>query len=235
MLRTTCERLPKIEEVPATLYQGNTYHDRSTVVVTPVRGKTVPLRTALCWMNLAAPPNTKCSRMVVTGDEVATAYNNAVVQILANPTMSKMKYLLTWEDDNLPPPDGLLKLLAAMETSDFDVVGGLYREKRSRIPICCGRPGTGGFEPFEPAPDGLTACNGLGMGFTLFKLDLFRSETLPFPWFMTRQTVATQEQEGGIMTHDLYFFDRAGQLGHTFAVDGRVVVGHLDTETDTVY
>ena len=34
--------------------------------------------------------------------------------------------MLTLEDDNLPPPDGLLRLYESIEAGPYDAVGGLY-------------------------------------------------------------------------------------------------------------
>ena len=74
-----------------------------------------------------APMNQKFTRFFVVGMEVGEAYSVAVEQILSNPEFSKWKYVLTLEEDNLPPQDGLLKLYENM--NKFDVIGGLYWTK----------------------------------------------------------------------------------------------------------
>ena len=75
-------------------------------------------------------------------------------------------------------------------------------------------------------------CCGLGMGFTLFRLKLFKE--LARPWF---RTVSAWNDEYGVQkyTQDLYFFERVSQAGYRFACDTRVKVGHLDVESGTIW
>lgn len=40
-----------------------------------------------------------------------------------------------------------------------------------------------------PRPGVVQAANGLGMGFNLFKLDMFKDPNIPKPWFKTVQEV----------------------------------------------
>src|SRR5439155_14163954 len=58
-------------------------------------------------------------------DEVGVAYQKLFDMILGHPELSKWKYILTVEEDNLPPQMGLLKLYESIEQG-YDVVGGLY-------------------------------------------------------------------------------------------------------------
>jgi hypothetical protein len=76
------------------------------------------------------------------------------------------------------------------------------------------------FTPQLPPVDCVKEYNGLGMGFCLFKLSMFKK--IPKPWFQTLQTGTAA------MTQDLYFFQNAAKYGYKFAVDGRVKVGHWD-------
>jgi hypothetical protein len=85
------------------------YRDLSTVCVIPTRGQ-IPARVVETWMALQAPMNQKFCRMFVTGMEVGDAYEEAIEQILGHPDLKDWKYVLTLEEDNTPPPDGLLKL-----------------------------------------------------------------------------------------------------------------------------
>ena len=68
------------------------------------------------------------------------------------------------------------------------------------------------------------------MGFTLFKLDMFRNPGFEFgKWF------CTQTEPGKVCTQDLYFFGNAAKLGYKFASDNRVKVGHFDQSTGTIW
>jgi hypothetical protein len=71
------------------------------------------------------------------------------------------------------------------------------------------------------------------MGFNLFKMDLFRDEKIPRPWFKTLQEYGPEGARA--MTQDLYFFENARNAGHRVACDTRVRVGHFDINTDIVW
>jgi hypothetical protein len=217
------------------LNKGNTYKDLSTIIVCPTRGM-IPDRVVQAWMGMIRPMNQKViGPLFIRGYEVGQAYNMALEMILGNPELSKWKYMLTIEEDNLPPPDGLIKLYEGMEK--YDVVGGLYWTKgEAGQPMIYGDPTVQpvNFIPQKPLPDTLQPANGLGMGFNLFKIDMFKDPKLTKPWFQT-----LQEYIPGIgskvYTQDLFFFENAGKLGYKFACDTRIKVGHLDPSTDVVW
>jgi hypothetical protein len=213
--------------------RGRLHHDLSTVCVIPTLGL-IAARVVECWWQMLTPINQRFQRMFVQGMEVADAYNVAVERILADPQLSSMKYLLTLEDDNMPPPRGLLKLYESMHI--YSAVGGLYwSQGEDGWPMIYGRPGEDPmFAPQPPQPDIVQECNGLGMGFTLFRLDLFRDERLTRPWFKQVQG-NDQRGEPWWVTQDLYFFERIRTLGYRVACDTRVKVGHHDAQTGIVW
>lgn len=142
------------------------------------------------------------------------------------------------EEDNMPPPDGLLKLFEAINTPPgYDVVAGLYWTKgESGQPMLYGniKDIPKNFIPQVPIPDTIQECNGLGMGFNLFRLDMFKDPKLQRPFFKT-----LQEHRPGVgtrvYTQDLRFYEDAGRLGYHFACDTRIKVGHYDLERDIVW
>jgi hypothetical protein len=215
------------------LKEGKQYKDLSTVCVIPTRGS-VPARVVESWWNLMTPMNNRFIRMFVQGMEVGSAYNQAVEIILAHPFLKDFKYMLTLEDDNMPPPDGLLKLYEHIE--EYAIVAGLYFTKgEAGQPMIYGNPkGMLSFEPQVPRVDAIQECNGTGMGFTLFRMELFRDERIPKPWFKTVQEWTPQ---GGTAmgTQDLYFMGSVRKAGYRIASDNRVKVGHLDPESGMVW
>lgn len=181
------------------------------------------------------PMNQKFMRVFMIGMEVGAAYTAAIEQILANPELRKWKYILTLEEDNMPPPDGLLKLYESMDR--FDVVGGLYWTKGEMgQPMIYGHPQSMpvNFIPQLPIPETVQECNGLGMGFNLFKMDLFRDPRVPQPWFHTLQDYTPGVGVRGY-TQDLYFYENIHKLGYKVACDTRVKVGHYDLDNDIVW
>lgn len=225
---------------------GTTYRDNSTVVVVPTRGK-IDARVTQTWLNLVPPMNQKRGWFFARGDEVGKAYDKLIETILRDPQFKGWKYLLTLEDDNLPPPDAHLRLLESIEGGaggpPLDAVSGLYFTKGDwNMPMAYGSPEeyrrTGVLE-FRPrdvrdalAAGQLMEVNGIAMGCALWRLDLFRE--LPPPWFVT---VADVIPDKGVvaMTQDLWFCKRAREAGKRFGVDLRVKVGHLDVNTGIVY
>lgn len=163
----------------------------------------------------------------------------------------------------MPGTQGPLMMLYETISKGFDVAGGLYWTKgHPSLPLIYGDPNctdsseTSGMfhvryasamqdvtRAGEINSDGsdwhdkeIVECNGLGMGFTLFKLDIFRDKRLEPPWFKTLGDHGTTEQPGVRQyTQDLYFFERARKLGYRCAVDTRVKLGHLDYRTGEIY
>jgi len=204
------------------------YRNLNTIWVTPTRGS-CGTRVAFSWMSVQSAPNGALAKMCVEGFEVGTAYNEAVKSILSSPHLSNFPYLLTVEEDNTPPVDGLLKLYESIQ--EYDVVGGLYWTKgEGGSPMIWGDPTTDAFTPQAPLQDKVQQCNGLGMGFTLFRMDIFRN-----PGFEFGQWFKTVGEKGQMMTQDLYFFQKAKSLGYKFASDNRVKVGHYDQTTGVIW
>lgn len=224
-----------IEGANARLTKSKAYRDLSTVIVTPTRGgRSLCPRFVSSVMGLMRPMNQQCfGPIFLSGMEVGEAFNAAVEMILANPVLSKFKYMLTMEDDNLPPPDGLLKLYESIE--QFDVVGGLYWTKgEAGMPMIYG---SADVQPLNFVPQPVMAetvqrCNGTGMGFTLFKLDIFRK--MPKPWFKTEQSF-NPNSGSKCYTQDLYFYEKLIRSGGKVAVDNRVKVGHYEVDADRVW
>jgi hypothetical protein len=214
------------------LTRAGSYQDLSTVCIVPAIAPIHP-KVVLSWMSMMTPMNQKFTRIFMMNMEVGAAYNAAIEGILANPELSKWKYVLTLETDNMPPPDGLLKLYESIK--NYDAVGGLYWVKGELgAAMIYGDPKVmpKNFIPQIPRAGEIQPACGLGMGFTLFRLSMFKK--LPKPWFKT-----LQEYTPGVgvsaFTQDLYFFDYAGREGFRFASDNRVLVGHFSAEEDRAW
>lgn len=214
------------------LEDSKSYRDLSTICIVPTRG-TISAQIVQNWMGMMTPMNQKFMRVFMIGMEVGAAYEAAIDMILANPELAKWKYVLTLEEDNAVPPDGLIKLYESID--DYDAIGGLYWTKGpAGQPMCYGNPHDFpiNFIPRVPLPESVTQCNGLGMGFTLFKLDMFKK--MKKPWFKTMQSY---EPGVGVKayTQDLYFFEQATKAGFKFGCDSRVKVGHWDAQGSVMW
>lgn len=216
----------------ARLDKSKSWKRQRIVVILPA-GDSIPAKVALTHWNLVFPPNNAVARMLAVGMEVGEAYSTAIEQVLAHPELSTWEYILTIEHDNMPPSDGVIRLLEHMEANPrLDCIGGLYYTK-----------GDGGVaqiwgDPKDPVlnfrpqlPDlngGLVECCGTGMGFNLWRLSMFKDKKLRRPWFKT-------EKSSGVTTQDLYFWMDARKHGYRAAIACDVKVGHYDLTTDTVY
>ena len=195
------------------------YRNLATVWVTPTRG-TMQTKVAFNWMGIAGGFNQPLCKVCVEGCEVGAAYNFAIKEILANPALKNFQYLLTVEEDNTAPPDGLHKLYQSIQ--EYDAVSGLYWTKGpGGVPQIWGDGNPASFVPQTPLVDKIQRCSGIGMGFALFRLEMFRHKDFDYgAWFCTKDGC----------TQDLYFWKKAAPLGFKCAVDTRVRCGHVDSE-----
>ena len=214
------------------IIKGATWKKQRVVMVIP-SADMIPAKVYLSHCCLIFPPNQAAHRMLALGDEVGVAYSRAIEEILAHPDLSQWEYLLTVEHDNIPPGDGLVKLIARMEVHpEYACIGGLYWTKgEDGVPQIWGDPSdpTLNYRPQPPRPGELVECCGTGMGFNLWRLGMFKDERLAKPWF---RTLASKE---GVGTQDLAFWTDARKYGYRCAVDCGVLVGHYDHRADIVW
>jgi hypothetical protein len=253
------------------ILKGASYRNLSTVIVLPTPTDFIHNRVESAIDSLMKPMNqaiggplrmggqTPLDKIQTVGCEVGDAYNMALKGIQSNPDMKKWRFMLTIEHDNLPPPDGLLKLAARMyEHADKDEngnvkvdsngvlqfhflgIGGLYWTKgfEAGQPMIYGNPKEfpRNYHPQVPVHDSLQECRGIAMGFTIWNLSaLMNDKRLQEPtWFETKNA---WNPNGGVQagTQDLVFCSKAGDLGYRFAVDTSVKVGHFDFTTGMVF
>lgn len=217
------------------IIESGSWKKQRIIMLLPA-GRMVPSKAALSWMNLIFPPNQSVIRWLCMNMEVGEAYSTAIEQVLSHPDLRDWEYILTVEHDNLPPPEGVVRLIEQMEKHpEFACIGGLYWTKgESGVPQIWGDPK----DPilnFRPQPPdvggGLVECCGTGMGFNLFRLSMFKDDRLRRPWFKTLTGIEGQ----GVGTQDLYFWTDARKYGYRCAIDCSVRVGHLDTNTEVVW
>lgn len=218
----------EFEEGRSRVIEGATWKRQRMVVVIP-SGPAIPAKVALAIWNLGFPPNNPVMRILALGLEVGEAYQRAFSGILAEPALRDFEYALTIEHDNAPRPNGVLKLLARMDAHpEFSAISGLYFQKgEGGSPQIWGDPADPelNFRPQPPVNGELVECCGIGMGFALWRLDMFRDPRWEGHDFFRTESNPTLSQ-------DLYFWTKAKQLGFRCAVDCDVKVGHFDADAD---
>lgn len=214
------------------IIEGGSWKKQRVIMLIPA-GVSIPTKVYLSHCGLIFPPNQQQYRMAAIGMEVGEAFSNAIEEILNTPGINEWEYLLTIEHDNIPPADGLVRLIKRMEEHpEFACIGGLYWTKGyGGVAQIWGDPkDTLNFRPQAPDPNGgLVECCGTGMGFNLWRLQMFKDERLRKPWF---KTIA---DNSGVGTQDLYFWTDAKKNGYRCAVDCSVTVGHYDVENDITW
>ena len=152
------EKMPQDEK-----QKKNSFKDLSTILIIPCYSKGIHPKVVQNWMNIMQPMNQQFVKIFTTDMEVGRAYTETINNILENPILSKFKYIATLEHDNIVQPDWLLKMYPDMDR--YDVLGAIYYTKGvAGAPMCYGNPEypTYNFIPFEPRPNDVTTCNGLG-------------------------------------------------------------------------
>lgn len=222
-----------LEQSAARIMQGGGWKKQRIVMLLPAAAQ-IPTKAALALWTLIFPPNQAVYRIAALGMEVGEAYSNAIEQVLANPQLAECEYLLTVEHDNIPPQDGVLRLIERMEKHpEYACIGGLYWTKgEGGVPQIWGDPHDPqvNFRPMPPRAGELVECCGTGMGFNLWRLSMFKDARLRRPWF---KTVASLQE--GVGTQDLHFWADARKHGYRCAIDCGVLVGHYDVVNDITW
>lgn len=204
--------------------EGEGYVEKSTCLIVPtsvVDGRVYISHMSLFWP-FNVPKEFVASYKV---EDPAVAYEKLCEAAIAKGTA----YLLTLEDDILPPQDAIIRLHKTMlEHPEFDGISALYFSRRAEVvPLLVGfpdRPGDGTIRVVPEQP-GLVEVNVIPMGFALWKSSLF--ELVERPWFKT-------DVDRG-MSQDSYFCHAARAAGRRFAVDTSLRVGHLDVRSGKVF
>jgi hypothetical protein len=216
----------------ARLLKGASWKRQRVAMIMPA-DTMIHSKVALALWNLIFPPNNGVIRILAQGMEVGDAYSKALEQIVAHPQLKDFEYVLTVEHDNLPPGDGLLKLLEVLEEhKELSCVSGLYFTKgESGCAQIWGDPADPvlNFRPQVPRPEQVQECCGVGMGFALWRTSVFFDARIEKPFFKTEKSLS------GVSTQDLSFWTKNRKWGYRCAVDTRVKVGHIDQATGFVW
>lgn len=214
------------------IMQSGAWKKQRIIVILPAASQ-LPSKAALAMWQLAFPPNNAVIKLLAQGMEVGEAYSQTIEQVLNHPELKDWEYILTVEHDNVPPPDGVVKLIETLEAHpEYSCVGGLYWTKGEQgVPQIWGDPSDPvlNFRPQVPRPGEVQECCGTGMGFNLWRLEMFKDTRLAKPWFQTKCG------KDGVGTQDLNFWADARKYGYRCAIDNRVLVGHYDHNTDITW
>ena len=206
------------------LLKGSSWKHQRIVVILPA-ADTIPAKVALSHWSMLFPPNNGVMRILAQGMEVGDAYSKAIEGVLAHPDLKDWEFVLCVEQDNAPPQDGVIRLVEALEQHpELSAVSGSYFTKGM------GGVWQGWGDPNDPVLNfrpqipraGIQEVCGIGQGFALFRLKMFKDPRLPRPLFQTKKGA------GGASTQDLSFWQNARAFGYRCGVDVECKVGHYD-------
>lgn len=193
-------------------------------------------------MQLQNPLNRSVYHGYVIGAEVGQARNILVDQALTwtNSIGHTVSHVLFIDDDVLVPPYALSVLLGRKRS----IVSGLYYAKTPAEQALILPDPYGGTLQDIPRNQ-VVECYAHGMGCTLIELNVFKDilaaglvtfddiNGRPIAQFFSTTRDAMSHTEAGTpiylnQTEDVFFLERAAQVGHTAAVDTGVFCFHWD-------
>jgi GT2 family glycosyltransferase len=178
------------------------------MIVMPTRGR--PWCATLGYaMKLAETLHTSC--LLNTGAPLTMARNYFVKNFLKNPEYTHL-YML--DDDVVPPPDALDRLLA-INAPVATAVYPLFTTK----PVMSAMSMTDSewprkvvFKPFQ--------ARHAGLGCMLVERRVF--ETVKFPWFYF-----DEREDQPFVGEDVWFCFKVREAGFDIVCDGRIICGHV--------
>lgn len=181
--------------------------------------------TAVALKRLVDPMFSSSNFYSPDGMEVGEARN----EIVRNALKDGADYIFFIDYDVIPPPNALTRL----RSLNVDIAAGVYHLKQvPSAPLIFVEGWPGGFEDYELGD--LVKADGVGMGCTLIKADVFRN--MEEPWFKTVPGHSDDMKwTTPSMTEDIYFCRKAKDAGFEVIVDTGVQCGHVDSAAHIIF
>jgi len=210
--------------------KSTVFHPIHLLIGIPSRGQ-VSCYFMVSLLRQDEPINTTVDYCFVVGKEIGAARNEIVEKALA----VGAEYLLFIDDDVVVPRNTIIGLLDLADQGNDIVAGVCYSKQIPPQPILFKGRGTGSFKNWKVG-DILHELDGVGMGLTLIRTDIFRR--IKKPWFKTTVSQKVSVGEKYISYNkdeSLYFCDKALRAGFKITVDTGIQAIHHDYATNTFY
>jgi hypothetical protein len=147
----------------------------------------------------------------------------------------KSKYLWFVDDDVLPPPNTLRRLVYILENNPNDVMvaGGIYCTKSDPPSPCIFRePGLGSFWNWKVGE--VFEVHSMGAGCMMINCEVFNHLSKPyFPW--PEELSNEVNGKNNMVSEDVSFCMAVRAAGFRIAAHGGILCDHMDTTTGRIY
>jgi hypothetical protein len=175
---------------------------------------------------LALPPDTDADRVIWSGNAVAAQRE----MIARHAVATGCDVLVMIDDDIVPPPDGLVRLLAALEDdARAAVVGALYYSRDSARPMAVAQwNSTDTTEGAIPAfrSDRTAVVDGVGFGCVALRISALRA--LRTPYFGSHLFVDERSRTVRQCDEDYLYCERVRNEGWRVLLHPGVRASHYD-------
>lgn len=178
----------------------------------------------------AAPTHFSCGWLSVRGLPVEKARERLAEEALR----VKAKYLWFIDDDTIPPPNALRRLVYVLENyPDIKVCGGVYVTKSDPSqPVVFRGTGLGSFWQWKYGD--IFEVTSMGAGCMLISTDVFKE--LKKPWFsFTEVPSDTAERPSTLTSEDVGFCNAVREAGYRVFAHGGILCDHFDAATGKYY
>jgi len=210
----------------------------------------VPIQFMFAYHNLQMPLNVTTTFIVESG-----RLSSEARQIMTKRAIRMgAKYIVYWDDDVIPPPDGVYRLYNFMERNPTVGIAASVCTTRFSPPepVVYAAHGDGATWDFECGPSAHPEeVFAAGAGFIMARISAIEDiiaklavdnggTELPI-WADEKMLVAYEDKARGISKrgifwgHDIRFYRLMQEAGYHTVVHGAVLCGHLDAQTGIVY
>ena len=199
----------------------------------------VPIQWALTHMKLVPPLNISMTYFAQWG-----MLSGEARQIMTAEALKVVRddgFILYWDDDTLPPRDGVFKLYNYLQQNPkVGIAGGVYTSRTNPpAPLVYKTHGGGPYWGFEAGPDATPEpVFALASGFMMARVSAIKdivAKNPDIPVWADSQSVEIAQGENGEEVahkvswgHDIRFCKLMWEAGYEVHVDGRVLCDHFD-------
>ena len=193
-------------------------------------GRPVPPEMIVAMAMQPNPTHFSLAHLVVKGlpvDKAREMLAEKAVEIGA-------KYLWFVDDDTVPPPNSLRRLLYVLENyPEVMAIGGVYVTKTDPPqPVLFRGPGVGSYWKWKKGD--IFEVTSIGAGCLLINTKVF--ETIPKPWFEWQETIMdSSETPYSLVSEDISFCNKVRAAGYMVFAHGGVLCDHVDVATGITY